>query len=171
MGTPPFAKNAAGAIWQGEALVGSTETLDLSLLDSRGDARRIIRIPTLDLALGPEDREGFVRDRLERLPEEDRPRERTRLEAMPFPSTRPAFAGLLADRGGNLWVGDWVLAPETPEEWKVFDAAGKWLGVVEAPDRFFPYDIGDSWILGVEWDDLDVEYVVVYPLLKEAPDA
>jgi hypothetical protein len=38
------------------------------------------------------------------------------------------------------------------------------------PRRFFPYAIGEDWVLGVEWDDLDVEYVVLYPLLKDAAD-
>ena len=33
--------------------------------------------------------------------------------------------------------------------------------------RFFPYSIGGDWVLGVERDELDVEYVVLYPLLKD----
>jgi hypothetical protein len=171
MSTPPFAKNAAGAVWRGAALVGSTEALDLSVLGPRGEAVRIVRLPNLELALDAEDREDFVGGRLARLPAEDRAGERARLEAMPFPETRPAFGGLLADDVGNLWVGDWILARETPERWKVFDATGRWLGVVEVPGRFFPYDVGEDWVLGVEWDELDVEYVVIYPLLKGPTDA
>lgn len=33
-----------------------------------------------------------------------------------------------------------------------------------------PFAIGEDWVLGVETDDLDVEYVVLYPLLKDAAD-
>ncbi|MGD2122960.1 MAG: hypothetical protein PVJ76_14500, partial [Gemmatimonadota bacterium] len=170
MSTPPFAKNAAGAIWNGAALVGSTEALDLSVVDSRGGTTRIVRLPALDLAVRQQDREDFFTGRLEGVPQEERAAERARLEAMPFPDRRPAFGALLAGKDGTLWVGDWALAPETPGEWKVFDSSGKWLGTVEVPDRFFPYDIGEDRILGVEWDDLDVEYVVIYPLLKGPPN-
>jgi hypothetical protein len=124
----------------------------------------------LDFTLTPDDREDYVRGRLTGLSPEERPAERARVEALPFPETRPALGTLLPDRGGNLWVGDWVLFPETPKEWKVFDPAGRWLGVVEVPIRFFPYEIGEDWVLGVERDELDVEYVVVYPLIKVPAD-
>ena len=170
MSTPPFANNSTGWVWGGAAVVGSTEALDLSVLGRQGEPTRIIRLPDLDLTLAPEDREEYLTDRLAGLAEEDRPRERARLEEMPFPATRPAFGALLPDEVGNLWVGQWALAPKTPEHWKVFDPSGRWLGVVTAPRRFFPYVIGDDWVLGVEWDALDVEYVVMYPLLKGQGD-
>jgi hypothetical protein len=56
--------------------------------------------------------------------------------------------------------------PETAPIWDVFDTTGAWLGTVPVPSGFGPWDIGDDWILGVEQDELDVEYVVVYPLIK-----
>ncbi len=171
MGTPPFGKNASGTIWRGVAVVGSTEAVDLSVLSPGGEAVRIVRLPALDLRLDPDAREEYIEGRLTGLPEGDRPGERARLEAMTFPETRPAFGGLVADSEGNLWVSDWVSAPGTPKEWKVLDAEGRWLGVVAPPPRFFPQAIGEDWVLGVEWDELDVEYVVIYPLRKEQAGA
>jgi len=38
---------------------------------------------------------------------------------------------------------------------------------VEMPSSFHPFHIGGDWILGVELDDMDVEYVVVYSLRKD----
>ena len=87
---------------------------------------------------------------------------------MPVPETKPAFGALLPDEPGNLWVADWVASPGLPRRWTVLDPAGRWLGAVEVPPRFFPFSIGSDWILGVERDDLDVEYVVLYPLEKPA---
>jgi hypothetical protein len=171
MGSPPFAQNAVGAIWGGAAVVGTTEAVDLQVLGSAGETMRILRLPELDFTLTREDREAYVRGRLIGIPREDQPGERARLEALPFPETRPAFGSLLPDKVGNLWVADWVLFPDTPKEWKVFDSSGRWLGVVEPPERFFPYEIGEDWALGVEWGELDVQYVVVYPLIKGTGDA
>jgi hypothetical protein len=48
----------------------------------------------------------------------------------------------------------------------VFDPDGRWLGEVEMPSRFYPWDFGEDWLLGVETDDLGVEYVVLYSLNK-----
>jgi len=73
----------------------------------------------------------------------------------------------MPDDPGDLWVGDWVLFPQVALGWKVLDPSGRWLGEVIMPERFFPYAVVVDWILGVEWDDLDVEYVVLYPLIKE----
>ena len=58
--------------------------------------------------------------------------------------------------------------PNLPRTWDVLDSTGRWLWSVGVPDRFFPYGIGPDWVLGVEVDDLDVEYVVLYPLRKPA---
>jgi hypothetical protein len=85
---------------------------------------------------------------------------------MPFPESRPAYGSFLQDQEGNVWVGDWALHPDVPEGWTVLHSTGQWLGRVVVPPRFFPYHVGDDWILGVEWDELDVEYVVLYPLVK-----
>ena len=85
---------------------------------------------------------------------------------MPVPSEKPAYGGLLSDEVGNLWVGVWTLYPEVPEQWTILDPAGGWLGSLVMPGRFFPFAIGEDWVLGVETDELDVEYVVLYPLNK-----
>jgi hypothetical protein len=89
---------------------------------------------------------------------------------MPCPATKPAFGEILSDEVGNLWVGEWTSYPLTPERWTVLDRSGRWLGEVVMPGRFLPFVIGEDWVLGVEWDDLDVEYVVLYPLSKDAMD-
>jgi hypothetical protein len=167
MSTPPYPKNSMGAVWRERVVVGSNDRFELVVLTSSGEVERIFRLPDLDLTLGPGEREEYVEDRVELVAENLRPGVRHGLEAMPFPDTRPAFGALLPDDQGNLWVADWVLTPKTPEHLKVFDSSGRWLCVVDVPERFSPFQIGGDWILGAEWDDLDVEYVVLYPLLKE----
>ena len=48
----------------------------------------------------------------------------------------------------------------------MLDAEGRWLGAVTMPGRFRPYQIGDTGILGVLRDELDVERVRLYELIK-----
>ncbi len=87
------------------------------------------------------------------------------LASMPTPAFRPAFASLLADAAGYLWVEESNL-PGEPNGWAVFDAEGRLLGSMELPDGFTPFEVGDDYILGVATDDFGVERLQVYGLGK-----
>ena len=93
---------------------------------------------------------------------------RKRWEDIPIPATLPAYEALGIDRAGNLWVQTFEI-PGMPERtWSVFDADGAWLGDVVFPDRFRPLEIGDDYVLGRFGDDLDVEHVQIWELVKPA---
>jgi hypothetical protein len=85
---------------------------------------------------------------------------------MPFPETLPAYGEFRVDEEGNLWVSDYRRPGEKATRWTVFDPSGAALGVVEMPPRFTPYQIGSDFVLGRWQDELDVEHVRVYGLLK-----
>ena len=34
------------------------------------------------------------------------------------------------------------------------------------PEGFYPRDFGPDWVLGTETDEMDVTYVVLYPLSR-----
>ena len=170
MSTPPFARNSVGALWGEGVVVGTQDSFELVKHAPGGEATRVVRIPNWDLTLGPGELEGYIQARLGEVPPGRRPGLRQELEAMPTPDKKPAYGGILADEAGNLWVGEWTIYPQIPHRWTVLDLSGRWLGEMEMPGRFFPFAIGEDWVLGVETDDLDVEYVVLYPLLKDAAD-
>lgn len=120
------------------------------------------------------------------------PQERRAIEAelngSDLPATLPAFAELQFDEAGNLWArrydhvdgirfynfaalpGSRVtrtrVTPDTPRTWSVLDSAGAWLGDVATPPGFIVHQIGDTWILGVWRDELDVEHVQLYEIIK-----
>ena len=48
----------------------------------------------------------------------------------------------------------------------MFDSEGLYLGVVETPPRFRIYEIGSDYLLGGWKDDLDVDHVRMYELVK-----
>jgi hypothetical protein len=170
MSTPPFARNSVGGIWSGGILVGINDSFELLELTTAGDTTRIFRIPEMDLDLRSGHREEYLAGRLGAVPPEERPELRSALEAMPFPQRRPAYGGILVDETGNLWVSEWALTPRVPGGWNVLDSQGRWLGRVEVPERFAPLQVGENWVLGMESDEMEVEYVAVYPLWR-GPDA
>ena len=78
----------------------------------------------------------------------------------------PAFAEVMSDAAGYLWVQEF----DPPRErrpvllWTVFNPEGRVLGFVETPPGLEIYEIGEDYILGHAEDELGVEYVQVWPL-------
>jgi hypothetical protein len=167
MGTPPFARSNVAALRGDRLVIGSGNGYQVEELDEEGRHLRILRIPGREREVGSEEMESFIQTRLEGVPPEDRPRVRQSILGMPHPPTVPPYGSILADDDGDLWISEWAPYPRIPGRWDVFDGRGGWLGEVRTPSGFVPNVVGSDWILGVEMDDMDVEYVVVYPLLKD----
>ena len=96
--------------------------------------------------------------------------ERERFERVPVNDHLPAFASMKADALDHLWVKEY----EPPGEespgvvWCVFDPEGRVLGFVETPEGLLIYDIGEDYILGRVTDEMDVEFIEVWPLERVA---
>lgn len=88
------------------------------------------------------------------------------VDRAPKPASLPAFNALLVDDGGNLWVERFPWPGDPQPRWDVFDREGKLLGTVTLPARFRPTHVGDDFVLGVWEDDLEVQHVRMYRLLK-----
>ncbi len=166
MGTPPFARNAVGTVRAGRLVVGTQEAYEIREYGACGGLLRLLRIPGNVRSVGAEELELFIQGRQAAAPGEAHARIREDVSNSPRPETLPAFGSLLADGLGNLWVGEWAMHPEVPGFWRVFDASCGWLGEVAMPPRFTPMDVGQDWILGLETDELDVEYLVLLPLSR-----
>lgn len=89
-------------------------------------------------------------------------------EVLPRRETFPAFARVRTDTEGNLWVEEYGRPADEQSRWSVFDPEGRWLGTVQIPGDFEVQQIGPDWILGVQKDEMDVEHVRMYPLVKSA---
>lgn len=84
---------------------------------------------------------------------------------LPLPETLPAHGDMLVDPEGYLWVADYSLEDE-PTTWWVFTAAGRWLGAVDIPPGGRLTQIGRDFVLGVWKDEMDVEHVRMYRLVR-----
>ncbi|MDH4351928.1 MAG: hypothetical protein OEW56_12345, partial [Gemmatimonadota bacterium] len=92
---------------------------------------------------------------------------RQMLEQVTVPTTRPPYTRLTLDRAGNLWVTRTTTTGTStaPAEHLVFDPTGVWLGRVAVPPLRV-LEIGEDYVLGIHRDDLGVEYLLAYQLLK-----
>lgn len=73
---------------------------------------------------------------------------------------------MIVDPLDNVWVGDFAEFDEHPHEWSVFGPRGDFLGTVRPPERFDLMAVGDNSVGAVLRDSLDVEHVVLLPLIK-----
>jgi hypothetical protein len=115
-------------------------------------------------------------------------RDRVRRQAtFPMHGYRAPIRSLLVSADGSFWVEridhrppamvefEWMfshvlaeLGLDEPTLWDLFDPEGRFLGQVELPGRFQPHQVEGNTVLGVERDDLAVEYVVRYAV--QVPD-
>ena len=90
-----------------------------------------------------------------------------RLNAVPIPERMPATSQLEVDGAGYLWLREHQPFRDEPvRTWHVVAPGGAWLGAVDMPRAFTPHVFGRDEVIGVWRDELGVEYVHAYPLLR-----
>ena len=172
----PFSPGFAVAAFQDVVAVGSGEFAEIHLLGNTGDVVRIIRWQAPDPHLTDSEFRRFETEMIDRMAEDQRPRYRRYLSEAPEPRRFPQYVALLWDELGYLWVRryDWVRDSNWtgrrwntgPGEWWVFDPDGRWLGSIHVPDELDPAQIGSDYILSIHRDELDVERVRLYELMR-----
>ena len=105
---------------------------------------------------------GVSESRLEEIIQEDMARYRAMI-GQPV----PLFGTPFADADGNVWLPSYRPAyPEEGSPYTVVSPEGEWLGQVETPPRFRILDVTGGLILGVLRDEMDVQNVVVYEVVR-----
>ena len=170
MGFPLFGKTSVLDNHGDRIFLGSSDHMQVEEIDTSGDTLRILRIPDYPLALSPEQVQAERNLRLNpplppgvtSLP----PPFVEAVEAMPSPETRPAYADMLVDPTGAVWLRPFRGSSEQggPEHWLVLGPDGTWLGSVQMPGNFVVREIGVDEILGVWTSDLDVQHPQVWRL-------
>jgi hypothetical protein len=83
-----------------------------------------------------------------------------------FAPTLPGFNNLHYDPEGNIWAVEYAPPWEDASGALIFSASGELLGRVELPSGFAIHEIGTDNVLGVWRNDLGVEFVRNYALLR-----
>ena len=173
MGRPLFGRASVLDTHGDRIFVGNSDHMQIEELNSRGDTIRILRIPDFPLTLTAEQVEAERDSRLDiplppgvtSLP----PPFVQAIEDMPSPETRPAYAALLVDPTGAVWLRPFRGSSEEdggPEQWLVLGPGGAWLGSVEIPEDFRVMEVGVDEILGVWTDEMDVQHPQVLRLRR-----
>jgi hypothetical protein len=174
----PFGRTLALAAGPPGFAAGIGDVFEIATHDTIGALRRIVRARFVERALTADDADAFRAFALPRIVAD--PASVASLNASlslnVLPRTIPAYAALLFDDGGNLWIREYEFADavafygDAPRlgatRWWVIAPSGVLLGDIVLPPRFGPHEIGEDWMLGVWRDADDVEHVRVYRLRK-----
>jgi hypothetical protein len=160
----PFGRRDHVAVHGDGFFQGSAEAPQVGWYDARGRLARLVRWSAAPRPVTPADAARYRERALAAADPAARPGMRRMLAELPMPERMPAYAAILADRSGALWVQEYPVAEEDPVRWTVFDPEGRQLGTLTLPPRFRVTDVGDDYVLGVAQDDLDVQQVQVYRL-------
>lgn len=86
------------------------------------------------------------------------------------PAYVPPVGAVMTDADGNIWVRRFdpveLDAGETLAEWWILDAGGKPLARALTPTGLRIMHVADDVVLGTEQDELDVDYIVRYRIVK-----
>lgn len=166
-----FGREGQVAANGGVILYGSADLMEVREISVTGDVVRILRIPEYPLSLTDEQvaAEREAQFDVELPPGATFPPFMRRfIEELPAPAARPAYADMLVDPSGAVWLELYRGRSEQdrPQAWLVLDADGTWLGTVDAPNGFAVMDITMDVVLGVWTDEPGVEHPQVLTLAR-----
>ncbi len=91
---------------------------------------------------------------------------RQAVEALPPPDSVGTLRIVRVTPQGRLWVPRSRPPADTPITWDVYDLSGRAVARVVTPPRFQPHEIGEAHVTGLFLDEMDVNVVRVYGLVK-----
>jgi hypothetical protein len=164
---PPFGRFTAFAVSGDGFYAGSQDEFELTYYDLHGRLTTLVRWPARERRVTPGHVERYVQYQLDELSNQSyRSQVERSLSERTYPELLPAYGAIAVDGEGNLWVEEYHLDWENTRSWLVFDAERRLLGTVVMPGDFIVHQIGRDFVLGWTWDDLDVEYIELYELLR-----
>jgi len=171
---PPFARNSSVALGGDDPkiVVGDNAHFELRVFDPSGHLEQVVRRSYEQPPVTAAEVEAW-KDRQRSAPwvEGQLPELERGWAEMRVPETKPAFGmqfGITTD--GYLWVAEYTDAPIKPEILHIFDPGGVYLGDLRIPAglAYSPraVEIGPDYFLGVFMDDLEVETVQLFRLIR-----
>ncbi len=152
----PFERSTAGAVWGDLVAVGVQDSYEIKAYAADGSLVRILRRDWDPRTPTPADYDEYYTLRSRMRP----PGRQPPVDAF------PAFGEILSDRAGYLWVQEYRMTGDEAMVWTVFDPEGRVQGLVETPEGLDIFEIGADYVLGLAEDELGVEYVQLWSLLR-----
>jgi hypothetical protein len=152
-GSPLLATGAAGFA------ISASDAFQVHWYDERGRLLRIVRSSDIVNVIPPDSVEAFQRRMAQR-------NQNSSPAIESFPRNRTAISGMAIDRGGRLWLKQRSPSDQAVALWVIFDADGTPRAQIKMPASASFADAGADYVLVRQRDELDVESVVLYPVLK-----
>ena len=164
--THPFGRTTLVTTWGDRLIMSATDSYELRVVDSQGALTNIIRRDQDGASPTQADLDAYYVERFADSPLEQRTQQMAGVTDMPLVGTYPAFSKVMADPPGNLWVQEYQRPKDERVIWTVFGPDGRILGLVETPEKLNVFQIGEDYILGSTSDELEVEYVQMWPIAR-----
>ena len=174
MGSPFFSSNTHVTTSGTNLVVGTAEETEVRIFGQDGGLSTIVRWPDRDRSITQERVDEVIEAMAASIPEDQRAQARSALSQLPWNRRAPAYQDILASDVGELWVGDYpdptpsyLELPPPARQWLVFGASGDLSATVETPEGFRPLALTQEAVFGVFLDDLGVETIKKYRVVKE----
>ena len=163
----PFSADPSYATAGDHFLLSNGSEPELRSYKSDGTLERVVKLGRATRTVTDNDK---LRLRTKLLDESIDGNDRRRIESflaeVPMGSSLPVYQAILGDDEHNAWLEVYRAPGDEAVRWDVITADGLWLGTVGMPQRFRPTHIGVSFVLGVKRDELGVERIQRYKLIR-----
>ena len=165
--TPLISNQQQQAVVEGRLVAAETDRYSVNVFDTGGSLERIIRVPSRERGVSPEEWQAALDERLERAETPGAVRNMyEQADLKPAPELRPNFGRFIEDSEGYVWIAPYRPERDQPTPYTVLDPDGGLLGEVALPYGFVPREIGADFVLGTWRDELDVTHVRGYRLTR-----
>jgi hypothetical protein len=172
----PFVRSTFTVVSGETFYVADQDRYQVDVYGSDGSLQSSIRKALDNLVATEADLEAYIEARLRDAGDNEARRQSAQaMRQFPMPETFPAFGWNVTGRGatpvllddvGHLWVLEYNRPGNEAYRWSVFDSEGRLLGEVAFPGALEPMHIGEDFVLGKWRDEMDVEHVRLYELIK-----
>jgi hypothetical protein len=163
----PFGKGPSTAVSGSRLFYGSQDAWEIQVHDQTGKLVRLIRREKAPIPVTDTDVSAIMEEMIDDADDSEQVRQYRRLfREAPIPDFHPAYGDIHADALGFLWVEEYRLPGDATRVTTIFDTEGRMVGSLNLPSRFQVYEIGEEYLLGRHVDELGVEYLYLYDLMR-----
>jgi hypothetical protein len=145
-------------------VIGSSDSFRISVFDGSGRPRRVQTGERPARPVQQAEVRALDEKWLEGVRAEMREGLRRETSRFPHRAMYPAFAGLLVDAAGRIWVEEFESPTATERRWTVYGSNGAVLRRVRGSAGMRVVDAGDDYVLVRHVDDYGVESIRLFDL-------
>jgi hypothetical protein len=163
----PFTVHAQLAVHDDRIYLTDGLRPEVHVLDADGKLIRVMRVLEPLVPLERRDLSEYVSQRIEREPDAARRRDLARIfPQITTPSFKPVYADLKVSDAGEIWLLLFDLSGQEDRVWRVLSPQGRPVGTVRTPTSLRVADISGNYLLGIYRDEMGVEFVRRYRILR-----